>query len=718
MIAPAGAAYAYLPLLADTAQVVLLQASGHSALLVNGEPRVGDPYGNGSVRLPIALRAGVNDLLFIGGRGAITASLGPARGTAALDQADLTLPDLVAGEPVDAWAAILVRNQTQEQLAGLVIEAELDGSPAIQTDLPALLPISVRKCAFRLSSQARESTGTIPVEVRLIRREGREVIDRQRLELVVVGEGATRRRTFRSAIDGSVQYFAHVPALPSEHAPGLMLTLHGAGVEGSGQAACYTRKPGLHIVAPTNRRPFGFDWEDWGRLDALEVLELARNLLKTDPKRTYVSGHSMGRHGTWHLGVTYPDRFAAIAPSAGWISFATYTNRGQAEGPPERELMQRGASSSDTLSLARNLSRTGVYILHGDADDNVPVSEARAMRQVLATFHPDFAYHEQPGAGHWWGNSCVDWPPLIAFLSERSLPEPGEVTQVSFATMNPGISAESHWLRLEAQARPLMLSRAEIHCDSENRVFTGTTQNVAAFSLDVNHLAPGGAIRVKLDGQDLGMVEWPARDRRIPLARVAERWQVAGPRPSGHKGLHRNGPFKSAFQNRFLLVYGTSGTPEEKAWSLAKARFDAEQFWYRGNGSVDVMSDAEYLDTGDPSRHVVIYGHSDMNRAWNALLDSAPIQARRGSIRVGARLLEAENLGFLFAYPRKGSDHAMVAAIGGTGPAGFHLTDRMPYFTSGVGFADWALVDAAGLRGCGYFANDWGLTAGESAWRD
>lgn len=27
---------------------------------------------------------------------------------------------------------------------------------------------------------------------------------------------------------------------------------------------------------PTNRRPYGFDWEDWGRMDALEVLEVAQ----------------------------------------------------------------------------------------------------------------------------------------------------------------------------------------------------------------------------------------------------------------------------------------------------------------------------------------------------------------------------------------------------------------------------------------------------------
>ena len=28
----------------------------------------------------------------------------------------------------------------------------------------------------------------------------------------------------------------------------------------------------------------------------------------------------MGGHGTWQIGVTYPARFAAIGPSAGWIA--------------------------------------------------------------------------------------------------------------------------------------------------------------------------------------------------------------------------------------------------------------------------------------------------------------------------------------------------------------------------------------------------------------
>ena len=100
--------------------------------------------------------------------------------------------------------------------------------------------------------------------------------------------------------------------------------------------------------------------------------------------------------------------------------------------------MARAPGPSDTLALSRNLAGLGVYILHGDADDNVPVGQARQMRQVLGEFHPDFAYHEQPGAGHWWGNPCVDWPPLFAFLGDHRIPGLGSSATDRFHHGQPG----------------------------------------------------------------------------------------------------------------------------------------------------------------------------------------------------------------------------------------------------------------------------------------
>ena len=47
---------------------------------------------------------------------------------------------------------------------------------------------------------------------------------------------------------------------------------------------------------------------------------------------------------------------------------------------PVLELVQRAGLPSETRRFARNYAQEGVYVLHGDADDNVPVRLARLMR--------------------------------------------------------------------------------------------------------------------------------------------------------------------------------------------------------------------------------------------------------------------------------------------------------------------------------------------------
>ena len=403
---------------------------------------------------------------------------------------------------------------------------------------------------------------------------------------------ATRKVTFRSKIDGSIQYYGVQPAIGEEAGKALILSLHGAGVEAIGQAGSYARKSWAHVVAPTNRRPFGFDWEDWGRWDTLEVLEHAQRALATDPLRTYVVGHSMGGHGAWHLGVTFPDRFAALGPSAGWISFWSYTGADRYAGAsPISKMFLRATSPSDTLRLAQNLRGSGIYILHGDADDNVPVAQARTMKEHLSKFHPGFGYHEEPGKKHWWNKSdepgvdCVDWPPMMDYLSRRSLP--GVPRQIDFTTASPGVSAHSHWVWIDQQERALEPSRVRIRVDPHKRRFVGTTENVALLSLDTDALArKDGPILVELDGQKIEFPKLP-EPRRVPD--TASRGAVAaitnwihlvrndGAWRNGEHPIYtlrrgkwegRYGPFKNAFRSDVLFVYGTQGSDHLEAMSI------------------------------------------------------------------------------------------------------------------------------------------------------
>ncbi|HEY1861511.1 MAG TPA: prolyl oligopeptidase family serine peptidase, partial [Gemmataceae bacterium] len=536
------------------------------------------------------------------------------------------------------------------------------------------------------------------------------------------------KRTFVSSIDGSVQYYAVQPARPekNDEAPlALFLTLHGASVEALGQADAYRGKSWGHIVAPTNRRPYGFDWEDWGRLDAMEVLELAQKELKTDPLRTYLTGHSMGGHGTWQVGATFPDRFAAIAPSAGWISFWSYAGGHRPDKPTEMEAMLlRAVAASDTLTLARNYAQYGVYVLHGDADDNVPVAQAREMRKVLGGFHPDFVYYERPGAGHWWGGECVDWPPLFEFLGRHKLTPIENVRHVDFVTASPGVSSRSQWAEIEAQIHALQPSSVKLSVDPDKRRFSGTSENVARLALNLAPLKPDQQFEVELNGQKIEKIDWPAKSSRLLLKLDSGKsWNVLSESKAAWKGPHRYGPFKDAFRNRMLFVYGTVGAKEENDWAFAKARYDAETFWYRGNGAVDVVADVDFDADKDRDRGVILYGHADSNAAWKTLLGESPVQVHRGSVQVGDRTESADNLACLFLRPRPGSDKASVGVVTGTGINGLRLTDRMPYFVSGCGYPDCIVLGpdvlergAEGVRVAGFFGMDWRVESGEFVW--
>jgi len=725
-----GGGYALWTVDCPAQRTLLLEASHHSVAVVNGEPRAGDPYGYGWVRLPVRLRAGRNDLLFACSRGAVRARLVAPAAPLTLDVRDATLPDLPVGRVTTAWAAVVVVNAMERARNDLRIEATSPDGRATTSRLPRVGPLTVRKVGFRVAAHPR-TAGDLRFELAL--RDGVRVLDRAAVTVRARPAGASRKVTFVSDIDGSVQYYAVQPAAPGAgpRPRALVLSLHGAGVEAIGQADSYAPKPWCHIVAPTNRRPFGFDWEDWGRLDALEVLAHARHALQTDPALTFLTGHSMGGHGTWHLGLTRADLFAAIAPSAGWSSFSSYGGAPSDPQPrPVQALLQRAAAPSDTPSLVRNALGTGVYVLHGDADDNVPVSEARAMRGLLAPFHHDLNWHEQTGAGHWWdtsdepGADCVDWPAIFDLFARRRLPSASEVREVEFVTANPCVAATRAWVTIEAQQRALAPSVARLRCDPHQRRFLGETANVARLALDVAHMTPGAPVHVALDGEKPLSLPWPAQGTRLWLERTEGAWRAAAPPSALLKGPRRSGPFKDAYRHRFALVYGTRGTPEENAWACARARYDAETFWYRGNGSPDVIADVELDARRDRDRGIILYGNADTNAAWSPLLGDSPVQVRRGAVRVGGREVRDTALACLLVRPRPGSDIACVAAVAGTGLHGMRLTDRLPIFVSGVAYPDWVvfcpdavLQGSSGVLGAGFFGTDWSLERGEAAWR-
>ncbi len=785
-----GHALATVAVPADT--TLLLEASGYRRLWMDGHWREGNLYGATDayqpwqprfdfVRLPVRLRAGENTLIFHGNRfGRLRARFLPPPAPLALNVRDATVPDLVVGEATHALAAVVVMNATGAVVADAELVATLPGGEPQVTPLPPLMPWSVHKAGFALRGPAPDTPGEQVAHLRLVR--GGRLLHTGDLPLAVKRPHENRRVTFRSALDGSVQYFGWLPAAGSspsmststgpgpapaaapaadpaaDHAA-LILSLHGAAVEAINQSGSYPPLGWAHVVAPTNRRPYGFNWEDWGRRDALEVLDLVQRRLGTAADRTYLTGHSMGGHGAWHLGTLHPDRFAAVAPSAGWISFWSYRpDRDAAPESPLSAMLARASLPSRTLQHARNLAGLGVYVLHGADDRVVSVDEARTMREHLAGFHRDVDFHEEPGAGHWWdagdgpGADCVAWPPLLDFLTRHRRPAAAEVRHVRFTTPAPGVTARHRWATVERQHRAFVASTLDLRLDPAGGTLTGTTENVALLRLDLAHVA-GDSVLVALDGDTLraatgrevavvagaagvagaegavvgeGAAGALTTTRALRLARPAPdaAWQVATAWTPAAKGPHRDSGLRTAFDRRVQFVFATGGTAAQNAWARARARQDAEHLWYQGNAAVSVLPDTLFHPDAEPHRNLVLYGNASTHAHWDALWSVPDLHLDHDALRVGDRVLTGPGLGLLAIAPRPGSPVASVAVIGGTGLPGRRLTDRRPYLAPGVAYPDLTILedrdDTAGtvVRAAGFLGPDWSLTGGELIWDD
>ncbi len=707
---------------APKAMIGLLNISGHSMVYVNGESHAGDPYRYGWMDIPVKLKKGWNDIYvrtgFTGRFGGIKAQLKFPDNPIKLSKADATLPYVVKGISNDyLWAGIVCMNASDKDKKGLQVEATTAGQSLV-TNLPDLNAAGLRKMPVKLPVPASPN-GTV-TNYQLTLREGKKVLDTLTIALQTVEAFQHQSHTFVSDIDGSVQYYAVAPQAGGPTAnPSLFLSVHGAEVEAIGQARAYKPKAEGPLVAPTNRRPRGFNWEDWGRLDALEVLEIAKKVYHPNPQKIFLTGHSMGGHGSWYLGATYAGQWAAIAPSAGYPTLATY---GSADGiiPTQtnsqvRQQIFRASNPSNTLALARNYKAGGVYIFHGDSDRTVSVNYAREMRKVLAEFHPDFAYKEYPGGAHWISDLSVDWPPIFEYFKIHSIPPSADVNNVDFTTASPAISSKYFWVQILQQEKSYAYSKVLLLRDTIHRAIIGTTENIHVFTIQPTAFKAGETISITLDGQNWKqVVETP--EQVITLRKENGKWAIGAAPSETEKGTIRNGGLKEAFRNKMVFVYGTKGTPEENAWALQKARYDAESWYYRGNGAVDIMPDVQFVAGNYADRGVILYGNANTNVAYPGLMQGCPVSIGKGEAKIGGNTFTGDDLAAYFVWPRQGSTVASVAVIGGTGIAGMHAADANQYFAGGSGFPDFMLFSSRlltegekGLKAAGYYNNQWQL---------
>jgi len=722
--------YAYGEFTSPYRQRALVIAEKVSWFKLNNEHFPGGPYGHNIVRVPVIISPGKNRVLVkVGGFGEhkFTLKLLPAPSPIMILIRDTTQPDIIKGEVMDLPVGVTILNTTSKWLQG--IELWLGGEgPFLKTEriVPAVAPLSMIKVPIDLKMRTALTEGdTISVPVG-VASEG--FIYRKRLKLRLRAKGESYKITFISGIDSSCQYYAVLP--PKDYDPGknyaLILTLHGASVRASGQVDAYTQKDWAFVVAPTNRRRFGFDWQDWGRLDALEVLEEVKKRFPIDPNRIYLTGHSMGGHGVWHIGLAHADLFAAIAPSAGWTSFQLYIpwflQKSYLFAHPELLAYRDMSLREDVPPLfLENAVNLPIFILQGGADEDVPPIQARLYARLLHQLDYEYTYREVPGQKHWWnlkdtpGTDCVDSDELMSFLrSQKRNPFP---KHLFFKTTDIGLNNRCYWLKIEGVEEPFADSRIEAEVKGR-RIEIGV-ENIAEFSLNLNpKLLPLGRIKISVNSQPMDYnFRHPVK---LFISRKKGKFRLG--RSKG-KGLKKTpqlfGPIKRAYFSPFMLVYGTLGDSVSVQRNLHLARLQAFSWWRRANGLVRIISDREVNDEIIKGYNLILFGGPQDNLIVREINKKLPISIRGGKVCMGDRPIEGEDLALEEVYPNPLNPKKLVLVIAGATGRAAQISGFFGTLYSGAGLPDFVVYDGSvkqkgwgGVVTAGFFGGNWSLKGG------
>ena len=167
----------------------------------------------------------------------------------------------------------------------------------------------------------------------------------------------------------------------------LMVSLHGAGRQYDwlmGYAGFLDRaeRDGYIVVTPlgyTRRGGYGYRGDErpdqLAEQDVMSVVRLVRDEFNIDANRIYLWGHSMGGAGTYYIASRYPDVWAGLAAAAGGGMSASYVDEDAIRHIP-------------------------FLVLHGSADETVPVERSRASVARMKELGMEHLYVEIAGGDH------------------------------------------------------------------------------------------------------------------------------------------------------------------------------------------------------------------------------------------------------------------------------------------------------------------------------
>ena len=484
-------------------------------------------------------------------------------------------------------------------------------------------------------------------------------------------------RAYRSRVDGSIQ--PYTVTIPETYNPAkpvrLDVVLHGRATTMNEVSFLAPKKPTftgdyiqLEVYGRTNN---AYRWA--GETDVFEAIESVRAAYNINPKQIVLRGFSMGGAGAWHIGLHYPDRWAAVEAGAGFTETIRYAKINDA--PPYQLSTMHIYDAADYALNAFNVPMVGYG---GEIDPQLQASENIKTQLVTEGLTPTdlkVIFLVGPNTAHkFHPDSKQESDRFIDAMLVRGRPNPEHIRFVTYTTRYN----ECSWLKIDEMEKHY--NRAEIDATRTEKGIKIKTRNIARLTLATQSTP-------EIDGQKLTAA--------ISFEKKAGNWQPARKAKGLRKQHALQGPIDDAFMDAFLCV----NPPRQFAAEYAK--------WMRADLRVKEAGAVTSQDIA--ANNLILFGDPGNNKLIAKIAKKLPIQWKKGQIVLGDKKYSATEHTLALIYPNPLNPKKYVVLNSGHTfhEADFKGTNALLYPRLG----DYAIIRRSDNKvvEAGLFTDDWQL---------
>src|SRR5690606_8330191 len=130
-----------------------------------------------------------------------------------------------------------------------------------------------------------------------------------------------------------------------------------------------------------------------------------------------------------------------------------------------------------------------------------------------------------------------------------------------------------------------------------------------------------------------------------------------------YKNTTIEGPFAHIFHDAFIVVQGTSGTPEESAKINDVIEKLNTDWQYRYYTDFSIKPDTALTEEDLANFNLILVGSTNSNQVIEKMIADLPVTVDSESVFIGKEIMQGKNLGYYLIYPNPSNNQRYVAVL-------------------------------------------------------